>query len=50
MKINDKEWLERVTIGYKVYQEQVEKSQSIEQFIEWLYKQYGIIQPKKGTQ
>jgi len=42
----DKEWLERVTIAYKVYAKEVSPNLSVEQFINWLYKQYDIIQPK----
>lgn len=41
----DKDWLERVTIAYKVYADQVGPNLSVENFISWLYKQYGIIQP-----
>ena len=43
----DKEWLERVTIAYTEYSKVVSPNLSVEQFIEWLYKQYGIVQPKK---
>ena len=42
----NKEWLERVTIAYKVYAKEVSPNLSVEQFINWLYKQHGIIQPK----
>lgn len=42
--MNDKQWLERVTIAYKVYCEQVGPSLPIENFIDWIYKQYGIVQ------
>lgn len=38
----DKEWLERVTIAYKVYSQQVGPDLPVEKFISWLYKQYGI--------
>jgi hypothetical protein len=44
--MNDKQWLERVTIAYKEYSKQVSPNLSIEQFIDWLYKQYGIVKPK----
>jgi hypothetical protein len=40
----DKDWLERITIAYKVYPY---PSKEIEQFINWLYKQYGIVQNDK---
>jgi hypothetical protein len=43
--MNDKQWLERVTIAYKEYSQQVRPDLSIEQFINWLYKQYGIVKP-----
>ncbi len=45
--MNDKEWLERVTIAYKVYSQQVSPSLPVETFISWLYKQYGIVEIKK---
>jgi hypothetical protein len=41
--MNDKEFLERIKIAYRVYPNQ---SQEIKTFISWLYKQYGIIEPK----
>lgn len=43
--MNDRQWLERVTIAYEAYKDQVGPSLPIENFIQWLYKQYGIIQP-----
>ena len=45
--MNDKEWLERVSLAYKVYSKDVGPNLSIEQFIAWLYKQYGIVQNDK---
>jgi len=47
MQMTDKDWLERVTIEYKVYSKEVGPDLSIENFLSWLYKQYGIIEPKK---
>lgn len=44
MQMTDKDWLERVTIAYKVYCKEVGPSLQIENFISWLYKQYGIIE------
>ena len=38
----DKEWLERMLIAYKVYPH---PNPQIEKFIEWMYKQYGIVKP-----
>ena len=45
MQLNDKDWLNKVTIAYAAYKDQVSPSLPIENFIEWLYKQYGIVQP-----
>ncbi len=45
--MNDKQWLERVTIAYKIYSQQVGPNLNVENFITWLYKQYGIVEPKK---
>ncbi len=47
VKMIDKDWLERVTIAYKVYTREVGPSYPIEHFIDWLYKQYGIVKPEK---
>jgi hypothetical protein len=46
MNITDKDWLEKITIAYKAYPY---PSKDIERFINWIYKQYGIIQPKKDN-
>jgi hypothetical protein len=43
MKMNDKDWLERVSIAYRAYSK---PDQQISEFISWLYKQYGVIQPE----
>ena len=43
----DKNWLERITIAYRAYQEQIGPSLDVEKFISWLYKQYGIVEPKE---
>jgi hypothetical protein len=45
--MTDKEWLEKISIAYRAYQTQVSPSLPVENFISWLYKQYGIIQPAK---
>jgi hypothetical protein len=42
--MNDKELLTRINIAYKVYPY---PSKEIESFINWMYKQYGIVQPEK---
>jgi hypothetical protein len=39
----DKDWLERISIAYKVYPF---PSKEIEAFITWLYNQYGIVKPE----
>lgn len=44
MNMTDKDWLERVSIAYKAYPY---PSLDIEQFVIWLYKQYGIVQPEE---
>lgn len=38
----DKEWLQRVTIAYEVYRQERGDNPAIEDFIKWLYQQYGI--------
>ena len=40
--MNDKDWLERITIAYKFYPY---PSKDIEAFIAWMYEQYGIVKP-----
>lgn len=41
--MNDKEWLERIKMAYKVYPF---PNKDIEFFISWVYKQYGIVETK----
>lgn len=41
--MQDKEFLTRVEIAWEVYKKQVNSSIDIENFITWLYNQYGII-------
>jgi len=43
----DKEWLQKIEIAYKAYPY---PSKEIERFIQWIYKQYGIVQEKKDGQ
>jgi hypothetical protein len=38
----DKDWLERISIAYKAYPY---LNKDIEAFINWLYQQYGIVNP-----
>lgn len=40
----DKEWLEKISVAYKVYPY---PSKEVERFLQWLYKQYGIVQSKE---
>lgn len=42
--MNDKDWLNRITIAYKAYPY---PSKEVERFITWVYKQYGIVQSKE---
>jgi hypothetical protein len=41
--MNDKEWLLKIDIAYKVYKEKGNGSDQVEDFIDWLYQQYGIV-------
>ena len=41
--MNDKEWLEKVLTAYKAYPY---ANYQVAEFISWLYKQYGIVEPK----
>ena len=45
MQMTDKDWLERVSVAYRAYPY---PSKDIERFVQWMYKQYGIIQPTEG--
>jgi hypothetical protein len=48
--MNDKKWLEKVSLAYQVYSDTVEGPKlDIEKFIRWMYDQYGIIEPKKDN-
>ena len=40
----DKEWLEKISTAYSVYPY---PNKEAERFIQWLYKQYGIVEPVK---
>ena len=44
MIVNDKDWLERVSVAYKAY---LYPNKDIEAFIKWLYQQYGVIPPSQ---
>jgi len=46
--MTDKEWLDKVYHAYKVYEQSVlYHERKLDDFIVWLYQQYGIIPPKK---
>jgi hypothetical protein len=42
-QLNDKDWLEKITVAYRAYPY---PNKDIESFITWIYQQYGIVQPK----
>lgn len=45
--MTDKEWLEKVKLAAQVYNDQRLhrdfQAEEIEKFVEWLYKQYGVV-------
>lgn len=43
--MTDKDFLKRIEIAYKVYPNQ---HSSIEEFINWMYKQYGIVKSENN--
>jgi len=43
----DKQWLEKIITAYAAYPH---PSLDIENFIKWIYKQYGIVPPNKDKQ
>jgi hypothetical protein len=45
----DKEFLERINIAYAEYAKQIGSRTSIENFISWMYKQYGLVEHKKDN-
>ncbi len=51
IEMNDKQWLDLVSTAYRAYKTQVGPSLPVENFIHWLYKQYGIVEPvQKGSE
>jgi hypothetical protein len=44
--MNDKEWLKKIKIAYSAYVSKTGPQPDIEDFIHWLYKEYGIIEPQ----
>ena len=43
----DKVWLNKIDVAYKEYTKRVGPSLDIENFIKWLYNQYGVVPPVK---
>ncbi len=45
--MTDKDWLEKVKLGAKVYNNQRLhrdfQAAEVNKFVEWLYKQYGVV-------
>lgn len=41
--MNDKLWLDRVDHAYWIYYNKHGEANSANEFIEWLYRQYGIV-------
>ena len=48
--MTEKEWLDRVRLGASVYNEgrlhRDFQADEVNKFVEWLYKQYGVVLPK----
>jgi len=38
--------LNRISTAYHVYSEKIKESKEVENFISWLYKQYGYVEKK----
>ena len=49
--ISDKDWLDKVLLAADVYKKDIAQygshKQEIDRFVEWLYKQYGVVMPHK---
>jgi len=45
--MNDKEWLEKVDTAFKVYEQQIGPNNDVVAFVDWLFKQYGIVHKDK---
>jgi hypothetical protein len=46
--MNDRVWLERVWLASRVYQQKIPiDQQSLDHFVKWLYREYGIVLPKE---
>lgn len=47
-RMNDKQWLDRVWLASRVYQQRISQDQqSVEHFVQWLYREYGIVMPTR---
>lgn len=48
--MTEKEWLERVKLGAKIYNNdrlhRDFQAAEVDKFVEWLYKQYGVVYNK----
>lgn len=48
--MNDKEWLDKVALGARVYNENRAhrdfQEEEVLKFVDWLHKQYGIVYTK----
>lgn len=42
----DKEWLSKVLLGLMEFERQFGTDRPAQEFVEWLYRQYGIKKPK----
>ena len=49
--MKDKDWLDKVLLAANVYKKDIAQygshKQEIDKFVEWLYKQYGVVKPHK---
>ena len=47
--MKDKDWLDKVLLAANVYKKDIAQygshRQEIDKFVEWLYKQYGVVKP-----
>ena len=50
----DKDWLHRIVVASEVYKNDIIKyesqKQEIDNFVQWLYKQYGIVMPNNAKE
>lgn len=44
-QISEKEMLQRIQVAYEVYKKSVRPSLDVENFIVWMYKEYGYVPP-----